>query len=191
MKLLKLSAMMLAAVWVAGCSSTAKKDGEVDGADRVAVEDRSITSGVSGDGVDGSDFGTEASVIAGDGSFRGRGFDDPSSPLSQRVVYFEFDSSAVRAEDQHILEAHAAYLGANPNVTVRLEGHTDERGSREYNLALGERRAMSIRQALMLQGAGMNQFRVVSFGEERPAVEGSGEGVWQQNRRVEIIYTGR
>jgi peptidoglycan-associated lipoprotein len=74
---------------------------------------------------------------------------------------------------------------------VRLEGHTDERGSREYNLALGERRALSIRQILMLQGADMSQFQVTSFGEERPAVDGSDDYAWSQNRRVEIVYLGR
>jgi peptidoglycan-associated lipoprotein len=94
-------------------------------------------------------------------------------------------------EDQATLEAHAAYLGSHPNVTVRLEGHTDERGAREYNLALGERRALSIRQILMLQGASVNQFEVTSYGEERPAVDGSDESIWSQNRRVEIIYLGR
>ncbi len=107
------------------------------------------------------------------------------------MVYFEYDSSSVREEDQATLEAHAAYLGENPNVTIRLIGHTDERGSREYNLALGERRALSIRQILMLQGATVQQFQVTSFGEERPDVEGFDEGAWQQNRRVELIYIGQ
>jgi peptidoglycan-associated lipoprotein len=82
-------------------------------------------------------------------------------------------------------------LGRNPNATIRLEGHTDNRGSREYNLALGERRALAIRQILMLQGASINQFQVTSFGEERPAVEGDDDSAWQLNRRVELKYIGQ
>lgn len=188
MKMLKLFAVLLPMLWLAACSSTPDKGMEGE----VAVEDLSAeTSGVSGQGADGEDMGAEAKVVVGEDQYMGNELNDPSSPLSNRVVYFEYDSATVRAKDQQTLQAHAAYLAKNANLTVRLEGHTDERGSREYNLALGERRALSIRQILMLQGASINQFQVTSFGEERPAEEGGDEYAWSQNRRVELIYIGR
>ncbi len=104
------------------------------------------------------------------------------------VIYFDFDRSDVRPEFAALISAHARHLAAAGNVRVRLEGHTDERGSREYNIALGERRAQAVRRALMLQGAGDGQLTTVSYGEERPAVEGSDESAYEKNRRVEIVY---
>lgn len=195
MKLFKLSAVLLTLVWLSGCSTLSgdKDQSATDDGSEVTVEDRNAeTSGFEGDDPSGTDLNdTEAMVVVGEDQYQGDELNDPASPLSNRVVYFEYDSSSVREEDQITLEAHAAYLGENPNVTVRLEGHTDERGAREYNLALGERRALSIRQILMVQGASINQFEVTSFGEERPDVEGFDESAWQQNRRVELIYIGR
>jgi peptidoglycan-associated lipoprotein len=108
--------------------------------------------------------------------------------LSKRVIYFEFDRAEIRGEDAAVVSAHAGYLAANPGVRIRLEGHTDERGTREYNIGLGERRAQAVRRALMLQGVGETQLATVSFGEERPAVGGEDEAAWSQNRRVEILY---
>jgi peptidoglycan-associated lipoprotein len=107
---------------------------------------------------------------------------------SRRVLYFAFDSDQIRAEDQPVVAAHAQFLAANPGVRVRLEGHTDERGTREYNIALGERRAQAVRRALALQGGADTQSTAVSFGEERPAVVGEDEAAFSQNRRVELIY---
>lgn len=183
MKILKLIAVLLPMLWLAACSSN-PKDGE-----NVAVDDLSAqTPGAAGE--EGA-YGAETQVVVGEDGYDSSELNDPSSPLSNRVVYFEYDSASVRAEDQATLQAHAAYLAKHPNLTVRLEGHTDERGAREYNLALGERRALSIRQILMLQGAAMNQFQVTSFGEERPAVDGNDDYAWSQNRRVEIVYVGR
>lgn len=190
MKMLKLVTVLLPVFWLTACSSTPSDD-EM-GSGMVTVDDLSAqSSGVAGYGIDGDDYGTETRVVVGGEGYSGGELNDPSSPLSSRIVYFEYDSSSVRSQDQTILQAHAAYLAKNPNLRVRLEGHTDERGSREYNLALGERRALSIRQIMMMQGASVNQFQVTSFGEERPAVEGSDEYAWSQNRRVEIVYTGR
>ncbi len=108
--------------------------------------------------------------------------------LATRIVYFEFDSSEVRGTGVDLVAAHARYLAANPGSRVRLEGHTDERGSREYNIGLGERRAQAVRRALMLQGALDGQISTVSYGEERPAVAGHDEEAWAKNRRVEIVY---
>jgi len=114
--------------------------------------------------------------------------DDPQSPLSVRTIYFEYDSSEISSDYRSTVEAHSLYLQQNPSTSVILEGHGDERGSREYNLALGERRAKAVRQQMLLLGANSNQIRLVSYGEERPASDGHDESSWQQNRRVEILY---
>ena len=104
------------------------------------------------------------------------------------VIYFDFDRSDIRPEYASVISAHAKHMVAFGAARVRLEGHTDERGSREYNIALGERRAQAIRRALMLQGASDPQLTTVSYGEERPAAEGSDEAAYEKNRRVEILY---
>jgi peptidoglycan-associated lipoprotein len=108
--------------------------------------------------------------------------------LAQRVIYFDFDSYEIGAQYREIVAAHAKQLASHSNIKARLEGHTDERGSREYNIGLGERRAQAVRRALMLQGVGDTQLVTVSYGEERPAVAGNDETAWSKNRRVEIIY---
>lgn len=108
--------------------------------------------------------------------------------LSKRIVYFDFDSADIRADSQSVVAAHARYLAGAPAQKVRLEGHADERGSREYNIGLGERRAQSVRRALLLQGVAEVQLSTVSYGEERPAVAGSDEQAYAANRRVEIVY---
>ncbi|HEY8053208.1 MAG: peptidoglycan-associated lipoprotein Pal [Steroidobacterales bacterium] len=108
--------------------------------------------------------------------------------LATRIVYFEFDNSEVRGAGVELVAAHARFLAAHPGTRVRLEGHTDERGSREYNIGLGERRAQAVRRALMLQGAIDGQISTVSYGEERPAAAGHDEEAWAKNRRVEIVY---
>jgi peptidoglycan-associated lipoprotein len=108
--------------------------------------------------------------------------------LATRIVYFDFDSSEIKGQGTDVVAAHAKYLAANSGARVRLEGHTDERGSREYNIGLGERRAQAVRRALLLQGASDGQISTVSYGEERPAVPGHDEAAWAKNRRVEIVY---
>ena len=113
-----------------------------------------------------------------------------AGPLGQRTVYFDFDSAAIRDDSRGIVEAHAGFLKANGNAKVLLQGHADERGSREYNLALGQRRADSVKQAMSLLGVPEARMEAVSLGEEKPAVEGHDEAAWQKNRRAEIIYEG-
>jgi peptidoglycan-associated lipoprotein len=108
--------------------------------------------------------------------------------LAKRTIYFDFDSSEIRGEGTEIVAAHAKYLASRGGMKVRLEGHTDERGSREYNIGLGERRSQAVRRALLLQGATESQLSTVSYGEERPAAAGSDEAAWAKNRRVEIVY---
>ena len=116
-------------------------------------------------------------------------FTDPNNPLSTRIIYFDLDQSAIPSRFSQAIQAHGRYLSQHPNVKLRLEGHTDERGTREYNVALGERRAESVQQALQLSGANSGQLSTLSFGEERPAELGSNESAYSQNRRVEFIYT--
>ncbi|HEY4645097.1 MAG TPA: peptidoglycan-associated lipoprotein Pal [Steroidobacteraceae bacterium] len=108
--------------------------------------------------------------------------------MAQRVIYFDFDNADIRPEYREVLANHAQYAATNPSMKVRLEGHADERGSREYNIGLGERRAQAVRRALMLQGTGDAQLVTVSYGEERPAESGSDEAAWAKNRRVELVY---
>jgi len=128
---------------------------------------------------------------AGDrpGRLRGTAPDaQAGEPGQRRVIYFEYDSDEVKAEYRPVIETQAAYLAGHPQTVITLEGHGDERGTREYNLALGERRALAVRRQLTLLGGSEGQVRTVSFGEERPAAEGHDEQAYEQNRRVEIVY---
>jgi len=115
---------------------------------------------------------------------------DPANILSKRVVYFDFDSDAIREEFRGLIEAHAGFLKGNGAARIILQGHTDERGSRDYNLALGQRRGESVKQALSLMGVQNEQIETVSLGEEKPVQEGHDEAAWQRNRRAEIHYLG-
>ena len=108
--------------------------------------------------------------------------------MQQLVVYFDYDKADILPEFNALLQAHGQFLAQNPNTQLRLEGHADERGSREYNIGLGERRAQAVRRVLMLQGAGGTQLTTVSYGEERPAQTGSDDEAWRLNRRVELVY---
>lgn len=113
---------------------------------------------------------------------------DPASILAKRSVYFPFDVSAVQEADKPIVEAHGKYLGEHPDSKVRVEGNCDERGSSEYNLALGQRRADSVKKMLILSGAKASQIETVSYGEEKPACTEHNEACWSQNRRGDIKY---
>ncbi len=112
----------------------------------------------------------------------------PSAPAKDRVIYFGFDSSAIDSRSEAIIAAHAAYLKKHRSTKVVLEGHTDSRGSRGYNIALGERRASSVRQSFAKRGIAPTQFSLISYGEEKPAVTGYNERAYQRNRRVVIQY---
>lgn len=113
---------------------------------------------------------------------------DPNNPLSRRTVYFDYDSAVIPNEYIPLLRQHASLLQRDPRVRVVLEGHTDERGSREYNLALGERRALAVRRFLLAEGVPDHKLHTLSYGEERPADPGHDERAWAQNRRVELVY---
>ena len=111
-----------------------------------------------------------------------------AGPFARKVIYFDFDKSEIKPEFAAVVAAHSRNLASHPNLHVKLEGNTDERGTREYNIGLGERRAQAVRRALMLQGVAQSQITTVSFGAERPAVDGDTEAAWAQNRRVELVY---
>ncbi len=141
-----------------------------------------------GAGVGGQAGGADAANGVG-GANAGAGNAGPGGDLGlHHTVYFDFDSSDIRADSNDLIAGHARYLAANPGAKVRLEGNTDERGSREYNIGLGERRAQAVREAMKLQGVADSQITTVSYGEERPVATGHSEDAWAQNRRVEIVY---
>jgi len=169
MKLLLLSS---AFVLLAGCASQDIPDPDP------MDETYSSEDGADTDGMDGSGLG------------EGEYFDDDlSGGELADVVHFEFDSYELRPDDADIAARHGMQLAENPGSSIRLEGHADERGSREYNIGLGERRAQAVRRVLLLQGAQPSQISTVSFGEERPVALGSNEDAWAQNRRVEFKYS--
>ena len=170
----RLVLVLLISGFLFGCSSTEEKK------DEVTIEDQGMPVEES---AETQTYGTEEGERS-----KMSPLDDPNSPLATRIIYFDFDSSEVQAQYRPVVEAHAKYLAANPNVSITLEGHADERGSREYNLALGERRAESVKQQMTILGASSAQIRLVSYGEERPAVDGHDDYSWSQNRRVEILY---
>lgn len=116
---------------------------------------------------------------------------DTDACLRQRVVYFDLDKEDIKSEFQAIMACHAKYLRDRPSARITLQGHTDERGSRAYNQALGERRGNAVSSALQANGGSASQLTVVSYGEERPVCTESGEACWSQNRRAEIVYTAQ
>jgi len=144
------------------------------------------TAGTGDYGADGE--GATTAGAYGQTDWAGASLDDPSSPLATRTIYFAFDSSDIDADYVPILRAHSGYLATHPTVRVTLEGHADERGTREYNLALGERRARRVQQFMLAEGVAPDQVSVISYGEERPVDNGSGESAWSRNRRVELVY---
>ncbi len=164
----KAVALALSVAWVAGCSTS----GSSSNTGETAGSNNGSTQGVNqGSGVSGSSMSDVANL--------------------QTVFYFDFDKSVVKANGFSDLEKHAAFLAANPAAQVVLEGHADERGTREYNMALGERRAKAVSRFLQVNGASASQIETVSFGEEKPQILGHSESSWSQNRRVELKYVSR
>lgn len=170
-KFLKMGLMAISLVTIVACSSTSEPE-----------EDTSMDNSSSSD--NGS---SSANPNAGSGSTQLTQEEiRAENALRQTVFYFAFDIAEFKAEDRATLTYHARDLAANPRKNVRLEGHADERGTREYNLALGERRANGILNYLIVNGASRSQIEVVSYGEERPAQNGSSDQAYNRNRRVEI-----
>lgn len=161
----------------AGCAKSTKPD---EGAADAVGTDGEISrqAGIDTGGVAGGTEYLEPGMLPGD-----------STLIQETVIYFDFDTARIRPDYSEALSAHARRLVGNQGLNVRLEGHADERGSREYNIALGDRRAQSVRRVLLFQGASTDQLETVSYGEEQPAMSGHTEEAWAKNRRVELIYT--
>jgi peptidoglycan-associated lipoprotein len=161
-----------------GCGSTVNLDD-------VPIEDKTGTS-VSPQGSDGTGSGVAKNGVTSVDI--GASSQQAAIPAAPRIVYFDYDSFIVKPEFQSIIEAHARFIKTDKGRKVSLEGHTDERGGREYNLALGQKRAEAVRSALGLLGVADSQVEAVSFGKEKPAVQGSDDAAMAKNRRVEIRY---
>ncbi len=188
--------VVLVAVFISACATT-QDEMPADGDGAPAVDQSqggTSTSTVDGDGadasgLDGADGGDGTAIVDGPPMTAMEKLEQTEGALSNRTIYFEFDSAKLTSESIDILETHGNFVAGNGEVSVRLEGHADERGSREYNIALGDRRAQSVRRVLLFQGASSDQVETVSYGEEKPAVSGHDEEAWGKNRRVELIYT--
>ena len=187
-----LLSLLLSTLIFAGCSSqnvkstdkegtVATQDGTIDSSDS-----KVITSDIKGDNFNYLPGTSNDPNNTTDISLAGLG--DPNNLLSQRIIYFDYDRSEIRAEYMILINTHAKLLAKFPNLKMRLEGHADERGSREYNVALSEARAQSVKSIMGLQGALGGQMRTIGYGEEVPIVRGQSQESWQQNRRVEIKY---
>ena len=181
-KIVSIACLFAAAALLAGCP---KKNTTVEPASTGSQVPGAGAANPNGEGAStsGSPLG-QADNTGGEQITGG-----PQSSAASRVIYFDFDKSDIKPEYAAVVSANAQYLVAHPNARLKLEGNTDERGTREYNIGLGERRAQAVRRALMLQGASENQLTTVSFGAERPAVEGDDEAAWSKNRRVDLVYT--
>ena len=177
----KLLISALFASLLAACSTTPTTDSGAP------VEDRNVGAGTSGAATSGTTTGNVAGTASGSQSNRLR---DPNSILSKRSVYFEFDSYAVKDDFKPLIDAHARYLQGDKGGRMTIQGNTDERASREYNIALGQRRADAVKKMMMLLGATDSQIETVSFGKEKPRREGHDEASWAENRRVDIVYFG-
>jgi peptidoglycan-associated lipoprotein len=178
---------LLSSLLMVGCATRDETiENQTDPGVISGQQDAGDDASSGGTALDGSD--AQASVIADESLTVQQMLDEPDSPLSSRVIYFEYDSAKVSDDSLATLEAHGNFIASNGNVSVRLEGHADERGSREYNIALGDRRAQSVRRILLFQGASSDQLDTISYGEEQPAVLGHEDSAWSKNRRVELVY---
>ena len=156
------------------------------------VEDKSSGSSTTASSSDGSDANgiKEVNIDGNANNDANNPLRDPNNILSKRNIYFDFNSDAVKAEFRPIVEAHAQYLKSHQDAKVILQGNTDERGTREYNLSLGQRRSVAVKKALNLLGVQDTQIETVSYGEEKANVNCADEDCFQQNRRVDIVYQG-
>jgi peptidoglycan-associated lipoprotein len=168
--------VLTAAVALAGCPKKFETKPDDGVGETTSTSTTSGTSGLSGSGDQAG--GASAAEMAALRQLEEVGM----------VIYFDYDKAEIKSEFVPVVAAHARFLNGGANRRIRIEGHTDERGSREYNIGLGERRAQAVRRALMLQGVGDGQVTTVSYGEERPAVPGNDESAYSRNRRAELSY---
>ena len=173
----------LVAVALVGCQTTPEPAPVEDKSASTAAPDSGSTSGTS-------TTGANQGAVSGSTTGAANPLRDPNNILSKRNIFFEFDSFAVSDQYKPIVEAHARYLNANRNARIALQGHADERGSREYNIALGQKRADAVKRMMTLLGVQEMQIETVSFGKEKPKNLGHDEAAWAENRRVDIVYAG-
>ena len=171
----------LVAAFLAGCASTPTE---------APVEDKSSSSDPSATASTGASTSGTTTAGVGGTAMGTNPLKDPNNILSKRIIYFEFDSFAVSEQYKPIIEAHARYLATNRNARIALQGHADERGSREYNIALGQKRSDAVKRMMTLLGVQETIVETVSFGEEKPKNSGHDETSWAENRRVDIVYAG-
>lgn len=184
---------VLSSALLSGCSSTEEKsEGFVD--ETASIDNGINTQGLGESNLSGSEFGDSNgggynadSGESGSGKYGG----GQNGPGGSNTIYFMYDSSQVMEEFVPVIAQHAQHLKSNPSQHLVIEGHTDERGSREYNIALGEQRAKTVERMLSLQGVPQSQIETVSYGEEKPVASGHDESAWQVNRRAELDYQGR
>ena len=176
-RMITIACLLAGAVLLAGCPKKATTIQPPTAGSQVGGSSNTSPSG--GASTSGGDLG-------GDNS-RGE-VGDTTGPLARKVIYFDFDKSEIKPEYADIVKLGAQTLTGRPGLKMKLEGNTDQRGTREYNIGLGERRAQAVRRALLLQGVAETQITTVSFGAERPAAEGDDESAWSKNRRVELVY---
>ena len=180
--------VLLLAMFVSGCAQqAAKPDDELTGAE-LETEYSEATSGAT---IGTIGVGDEFAGTALEGmkiSYEKDAINDPQNVLSIKTIYFAFDSSEISDEDVEVIKHHGKYLALHADATIRLEGHTDERGTREYNVALADRRAQAVKKLLLYQGASASQITIISYGEEKPAALGHDEDAWKLNRRAELVY---
>ncbi|MFI4889800.1 MAG: peptidoglycan-associated lipoprotein Pal [Steroidobacterales bacterium] len=178
-KIATMTVLIASVLLLAGCPKKPMVSGPATTKSQVPAS--ATTAGADGAATRVSPLGDGASTSAG-------GAGDANAARSHNVIYFDFDKSEIKPEFADIVTGAAHNLSSHPALKVKLEGNTDERGTREYNIGLGERRAQAVRRALLLQGAAESQITTVSYGAERPAVEGDDEAAWSQNRRVELNW---
>jgi peptidoglycan-associated lipoprotein len=171
MKMLRLCALALVAATLTACHS------------KVSLDEKAASPNLASAARD-----AVAPTAVSSPSVQSDALNDPSSPLSRRNLYFDLDSYAVKTDDQTLLAAHAKYLLGDPKRHLLIQGNTDERGTTEYNLALGQKRSETVRQTLKTLGVPDSQLEAVSFGKEKPLVDGHDESAWSKNRRVDLVY---
>lgn len=180
----KAFAMVLSLGLIAGCSSTGDTMDDEYGPDVSTVDQDGGSTVYQGD----DESGVSSSELQRRQAREQAAQAEQEAMRRITTFYFDFDTAEIRSEAREVLIAHAKFLEANPRQRVRLEGHADERGTKEYNLALGERRSNAVQRFLIVNGASRGQLETVSYGEEKPAVRGSSESAWAQNRRVELVF---
>ncbi|HPG60563.1 MAG TPA: peptidoglycan-associated lipoprotein Pal [Casimicrobium sp.] len=196
-QLWKLVLAATAAASLAACTSTPENTAQVEDRNATTATNAAGTQGTgtttagvgTGTGVAGNSLQGNANN-AGANNAGNSALRDPRSPLSRREIFYDLDSFTVKDEYKPLLEAHAAYLKSNRNARIKVEGNTDERGSREYNLALGQKRSESVKRVLMLLGVSEAQIDTVSFGEEKPRNTAANDAAYSENRRCDLAYAG-